>query len=55
MRQESLRWPTPVRVPPRLPNLRLGKPGRSIEPALGQMALVTGLVAYAVSPLSGHG
>ena len=38
-------------VPPRLPDLRLGKPGRSFEPALGRMALVTGLVA----PLPVHG
>ena len=52
MRRESLRRPAPVRVPPRLPDLRLGKPGRSVEPALGRMALVTGLVAHAVSPLS---
>ena len=55
MRRESLRRPAPVRVPPRLPDLRLGKLGRSIEPALGRMALVTGLVAHAVSPLSVHG
>ena len=55
MRRESLRSPAPVRVPPRLPNLRLGKPGRSAEPALGRMALVTGLVAHSVSPLSVHG
>ena len=52
MRWESLRRPTPVRVPPRLPDLWLGKPGRSVEPALGRMALVTGLVDHAVSPLS---
>ena len=54
MRQESLRRPASVRVPPGLPNLRLGKPGRSVEPLLGWMALVTGLVAHAVSPLSVH-
>ena len=52
MRRESLRRPAPVRVPPRLPDLRLGKPGRSFEPALGRMALVTGRVAHAVAPLS---
>ena len=50
MRRESLPRPAPVRVPPRLPSLRLGKPGRSFVPALGRMALVTGLVA----PLSIH-
>ena len=55
MRWESLRRPAPVRVPPRLPILRLGKPGRSVEPALGRMTLVTGLVTLAVSPLSVHG
>ena len=55
MRRESLRRPAPVRVPPRLPDLRLGKLGRSFEPALGRMALVTGLVAHAVAPLSVHG
>ena len=55
MRREILRRPAPVRVPPRLPDLSLGKSGRSVEPALGRMALVTGLVAHAVSPLSVHG
>ena len=55
MRRESLRSPTPVRVPPGLPDLRLGKPGRSFEPALGRMALVTSLVAHAAAPLSVHG
>ena len=55
MRRESLRSSAPVRVPPRLPDLWLGKPGRCFEPALGQMALVTGLVAHTVSPLSVHG
>ena len=55
MRWESLLRPAPVRVPPRLPDLRLGKPGRSFEPALGRMALVTGLVAHAVAQLSVHG
>ena len=54
-RRESLWRPAPVRVPSRLPNLRLGKPGRSFEPTLGRMALVTGLVAHAVAPLSIHG
>ena len=51
---ESLRRPAPVRVPPRLPDLRLGEPGRSFEPVFGRMALVTGLVAHAVAPLSVH-
>ena len=55
MRRESLRRPALVRIPPWLPNLRLGKPERSDEAALGRMALVTGLVAHAVSPLSVHG
>ena len=55
MRRESLRRPAPVRVPPRLPDLWLGMPGRSFEPALGRMALVTGLVTHAVSLLSVHG
>ena len=55
MRRESLQRPAPVRVPPRLPDLRLGKPGGSVEPILGRMALVIGLVAPAVSPLSVHG
>ena len=55
MRQESLRRPAPIRVPHRLPDLRFGKPGRCFEPALGRMALVTGLVAQAVALLSVHG
>ena len=55
MRRESLRSSAPVRVPPRLPDLRLGKPGRSFEPALGRLALVTGLVAHAVAPFSVFG
>ena len=50
MRRESLRRPAPIRVPS-----RLEKPGRSVETVLGRMALVTGLVAHAVSPLSVHG
>ena len=41
-----------VRVPPWLPDLPLGKPGRCFEPTLGRMALVIGLVAHAVAPLS---
>ena len=49
MRWESLRRPASVRVPPRLPDLRLGKPRRSFEPALGRMALMTGLVAHALA------
>ena len=55
MRRESLRMPAPIRVPPRLPDLWLGKPGRSFEPALGRMAFVTGVDAHAVAPLSVHG
>ena len=55
MRRESLRSSAPVRVPPWLPDLWLGTPGRCFEPALGRMALVTGLVAHAVAPLSVHG
>ena len=55
MRRESLRSSTPVRVPPMLPDLWLGKPGRCFEPALGLMALVIGIVAHAVAPLSVHG
>ena len=55
MRRECLRSFAPVRVPPRLPDLWLGKPGRCFEPALSRMALVTGLVAHAVAPLSVHG
>ena len=51
-RRESLPSSTPVRVPPWLPDLRLGKPGRCFEPALGRIALVIGLVAHAVAPLS---
>ena len=54
MRRESLRSSAPVRVPPWLPDLRLGKPGGCFGPALGRMALVTGLVAHAVAPLSIH-
>ena len=43
-----------VRIPPWLPDLRLGKPGRCFEPLLG-MALVIGLVAPAVrARLSGR-
>ena len=55
MRWESLWRLAPVRVPPGLPDLWLGNPVRSFEPALGRMALVTGLVAHAVAPLSIHG
>ena len=55
MRRESLRSSAPVRVPPWLPDLRLGEPGGCFEPALGRMALVTGLVAHAVAPLSVNG
>ena len=55
MRRESLQSSAPVRVPPRLPDLRLGMPGRCFEPALGRMALVIGLMAHAVAPLSVHG
>ena len=42
----------PVRIPPWLPDLRLGKPGRCFEPVFGRMLLVIGLVAHAVAPLS---
>ena len=48
----SLPSSAPVRIPPWLPDLRLGKPGRCFEPALGRMALVIGLVAHAVTQLS---
>ena len=51
-RLESLPSSAPVRVPPWLADLGLGKPGRCFEPTLGQMALVIGLVAHAVAPLS---
>ena len=51
MRRESRRSSAPVRVPPWLPDCRLGKPGRCFEPALGWMALVASLVA----PFSIHG
>ena len=52
MRRGSLLSSAPVRIPPWLPDLRRGKPGRYFEPALGRMALVIGLVAHAVAPLS---
>ena len=52
VRRESLPSSAPVTVPPWLPDLRLGKPGRCFEPALGRMALVIGLVAHAVASLS---
>ena len=52
MRQGSLLSSAPVRIPPWLPDLWLGKPGRCFEPALGRMALVIGLVAHAVASLS---
>ena len=52
MRRESLLSAAPVRIPPWLPDLRFGKPGRCFEPALGRMALVIGLVAHAVASLS---
>ena len=55
MRWESLRSSAPVRVPPWLPDLRFGKPGGCFGPALGRMALMTGLVAHAVVLLSIHG
>ena len=44
----SLPSPAPVRIPPWLPDLRLGNLGR----CFGRMALVIGLVAHAVTPLS---
>ena len=49
--QESLRRSTPVRDPPVLPDLRLEKQGRIVEPALGRAAPVTGLAALALAPL----
>ena len=52
VRRESLPSSAPVRVPPWLPDLWLGKPGRCFEPALGRMALVISLVAHAVVLLS---
>ena len=52
VRRESLPSSAPVRIPPWLPDLRLGKPGRCFELALGRMALVIGLAAHAVAPLS---
>ena len=52
MRRESLPSSAPVRMPSWLPDLRLGKPGRCFESALGRMTLVIGLVAHAVAPLS---
>ena len=52
VRRESLLSSAPVRVPPWLPDLRLGKPGRCFEPALGRMGLVIGLVAHSVASLS---
>ena len=55
MKRESLWNYAPVRVPPWLPDLRLGKPGGYFGPALGRMALVTGLLARAVAPLSVRG
>ena len=35
VRRESLPSSAPVRIPPWLPDLRLGKPGKCFEPALG--------------------
>ena len=52
MRRESLPSFAPVRIPPWLPDLRLGKSGGCLGPALGRMALVIGRVAQAVAPLS---
>ena len=52
VRRGSLPSSAPVRIPPWLPDLWLGKLGRCFEPALGRMALVIGLVAHAVAPLS---
>ena len=48
----SLPSSNPVRIPPWLPDLRLGKSGMCFEPARGRMALVIGLVAHTVAPLS---
>ena len=52
VRRGSLPSSAPVRIPPWLPDLQLGKPGRCCEPTLGRIALVIGLVAHAVAPLS---
>ena len=52
VRRESLLSCAPVRGPPWFPDLRLGKPRRCFEPALGRMGLVIGLVAHAVASLS---
>ena len=54
MSRESLRRSAPVRDPPVLSGLRLEKHGRIVEPALGRVALVTGLVALAPLPARGQ-
>ena len=43
-----------VRDPPLLPDLRLEKHGRTVEPTLGRVALVTGLIALAPLPARGQ-
>ena len=45
----------PVHDTPVLPGLRLEKHGRIVVPALGRVALVTGLVARALAPLPARG
>ena len=51
MSRESLRRPAPVLVPPVLPDLRLEKHGRIVEPVRGRVVLVAGFVARALAPL----
>ena len=55
MSRESLRRPAPVLVPPVLPDLRLEKPGRIVEPVRGRAVLMAGLVARALAPLPVRG
>ena len=42
----------PVRVPPLASRSSAWEAGRFIEPALGRMAFVCGLVAHSVAPLA---
>ena len=42
----------PVSFPPWLPDLRLERQERLLEPALGRVAFVGGLVARSVAPLA---
>ena len=55
MSRESLRRPAPVIVPPVLPDLRLAKHGRIVEPVCGRAVLVAGLVACAFASLPVRG